>query len=106
MAVLKHHVGLQHISHHGGVLEIPPLPDSTILLVEVGSTAHGTGIPGGEDNDEMGVVIEAPHEVLGVGERGLPRRAEAPSPLCVGRRDASLGEPGFALVAARTRIST
>jgi uncharacterized protein len=40
------------------VLEIPPLPDSTILLVEVGSTAHGTGLPGGEDHDEMGVVVE------------------------------------------------
>lgn len=30
------------------VLEIPPLPDSTILLVEVGSTAPGTGLLGGE----------------------------------------------------------
>ena len=30
------------------MLEIPPLPDATILLVEVGSTAHGTGLPGGE----------------------------------------------------------
>jgi hypothetical protein len=53
------------------MLEIPPLPESTILLVEVGSTAHGTGLPGGEDNDEMGVVIEAPHEVLGLRERGF-----------------------------------
>jgi hypothetical protein len=53
------------------MLEIPPLPASIILLVEVGSTAHGTGIPGGEDNDEMGVMIEAPHEVLGLGERGF-----------------------------------
>jgi hypothetical protein len=35
------------------MLEIPPLPDGTILLVEVGSTAHGTGIPGGEDHDEI-----------------------------------------------------
>lgn len=26
------------------MLDIPPLPDRTILLVEVGSTAHGTGI--------------------------------------------------------------
>jgi hypothetical protein len=52
------------------MLEIPPLPESTILLVEVGSTAHGTGIPGGEDNDEMGVMIEAPHEVL-EGDRTL-----------------------------------
>ncbi|MGH9224923.1 MAG: hypothetical protein ACRD2W_14375 [Acidimicrobiales bacterium] len=34
-------------------LEIPPLPESTILLVEVGSTAHGTGLPGGEDHDEL-----------------------------------------------------
>jgi uncharacterized protein len=51
--------------------EIPPLPPSTILLVEVGSTAHGTGIPGGEDHDEMGVVIEAPAQVLGLDDRGL-----------------------------------
>jgi hypothetical protein len=40
-------------------LEIPELPDATILLVEVGSTAHGTGIAGGEDHDEMGVVVES-----------------------------------------------
>ena len=40
--------------------DIPPLPERTILLVEVGSTAHGTGLPGGEDHDEMGVVIEPP----------------------------------------------
>jgi hypothetical protein len=53
------------------VLEIPPLPESTILLVEVGSTAHGTGLRGGEDHDEMGVLIESPEEVLGVGERGF-----------------------------------
>lgn len=71
MAVLNTPDGLQHIDNHGGVLEIPPLPDSTILLVEVGSTAHGTGLPGGEDHDEMGVVIEQPHEVLGIGERGF-----------------------------------
>ncbi len=71
MAVLNTHTGLQHIDHHGGMLEIPPLPESTILLVEVGSTAHGTGIPAGEDNDEMGVVIESPSEVLGIDERGF-----------------------------------
>ena len=53
------------------VLEIPPLPDATILLVEVGSTAHGTGLPGGEDHDEMGVVVETPAQVLGLGERGM-----------------------------------
>lgn len=53
------------------MLEIPPLPATTILLVEVGSTAHGTGIPGGEDHDELGVVVETPEEVLGLDERGF-----------------------------------
>ena len=53
MAVLNMREGLRHIRHHGGLLEIPPLPESTILLVEVGSTAPGTGLPGGEDHDEM-----------------------------------------------------
>jgi hypothetical protein len=53
-------------------MDIPPLPIGTILLVEVGSTAHGTGLPGGEDNDEMGVVIEDPVTVLGLSEVGLP----------------------------------
>jgi hypothetical protein len=53
------------------VLEIPPLPEWTILLVEVGSTAHGTGLPGGEDQDEMGVVVEPPTQVLGLGEPGM-----------------------------------
>jgi hypothetical protein len=53
------------------MLEIPPLPTSTILLVEVGSTAHGTGLPGGEDQDELGVVVERPEDVLGLGEQGF-----------------------------------
>lgn len=52
-------------------LELPPLPDTTILLVEVGSTAHGTGIPGGEDYDQLGVVVESPEQVLGLDERGF-----------------------------------
>ena len=71
VAVLKTSDGLQHIGHHVGVLEIPPLPPSTILLVEVGSTAHGTGLPGGEDHDEMGVLIEAPEDVIGLNDRGF-----------------------------------
>lgn len=50
--------------------EIPPLPVTTILLVEVGSTAHGTGLPDGEDHDELGVVVEQPSDVLGLGESG------------------------------------
>ena len=53
------------------MLEIPPLPAGTILLVEVGSTAHGTGIPGGEDHDELAVVVERPDEVLGLADFGL-----------------------------------
>ncbi|HKE75542.1 MAG TPA: nucleotidyltransferase domain-containing protein [Acidimicrobiales bacterium] len=50
---------------------LPPLPRSTILLVEVGSTAHGTGIPGGEDYDQLGVVVELAHEVLGLDPAGF-----------------------------------
>jgi hypothetical protein len=41
------------------------------MLVEVGSTAHGTGLPGGEDFDELGVMIEAPNQILGVDDRGF-----------------------------------
>lgn len=52
-------------------MDLPPLPSTTILLVEVGSTAHGTGIPGGEDYDQMGVVVERPDEILGINDRGF-----------------------------------
>jgi hypothetical protein len=51
--------------------EIPALPASTILLVEVRSTAHGTGLPGGEDQDELGIVIETAAAVLGLAEGGF-----------------------------------
>lgn len=54
-----------------GPLEIPPLPATAILMVEVGSTAHGTGIPGGEDHDELVVVVETPEELMGLDERGF-----------------------------------
>src|SRR4029077_9855583 len=50
---------------------IPPLPSATILLVEVGSTAHGTGIPGGEDHDEIGVVVETPDQLVGIDVDGF-----------------------------------
>lgn len=53
------------------MIEIPPLPELTILLVEVGSTAHGTGIPGGEDHDELGVVVETADQVVGLDDRGF-----------------------------------
>lgn len=40
-------------------------------MVEVGSTAHGTGIPGGEDHDQLAVVVEEPHQVIGLDPQGL-----------------------------------
>ena len=52
-------------------LEIPPLPDTAILMVEVGSTAHGTGIPGGEDHDQLAVVVESPEQLMGLDEKGF-----------------------------------
>jgi hypothetical protein len=52
-------------------MEMPPLPDTTILLVEVGPAAHGIGIDGGEDRDELGVVVERPEQVIGLDEGGF-----------------------------------
>ncbi len=54
-----------------GVVEIPELPATTILMVEVGSTAHGTGIAGGEDHDQLAVVVETPEQVVGIDPYGL-----------------------------------
>lgn len=54
-----------------GELEIPDLPDTAILMVEVGSTAHGTGIDGGEDHDQLAVVVETPDQVLGLDQHGF-----------------------------------
>ncbi len=59
------------MGNDGGMPDIPPLPEATILLVEVGSTAHGTGLPGGEDHDEMGVVVESPAQLIGLDEHGF-----------------------------------
>ncbi len=53
------------------MIEIPPLPETTILMVEVGSTAHGTGIAGGEDHDQLAVVVETPDQVLGLDRDGF-----------------------------------
>ncbi len=52
-------------------MTIPELPDTTILVVEIGSTAHGTGIPGVEDRDEMAIVVETPEQLLGLDEDGF-----------------------------------
>ena len=42
--------------------------DNEILRVEVGSTLHGTGIPGQEDRDEMGICIPPPEYLIGLKE--------------------------------------
>lgn len=52
-------------------MEIPALPELAVLMVEVGSTAHGTGIDGGEDHDQLAVVVESPEELLGLDEKGF-----------------------------------
>lgn len=57
---------------------ILPYPNDMILLVEVGSTAHGTGLPGGEDHDETAVVIETPEQVF--CSQGLKNRMERTQP--------------------------
>lgn len=49
--------------------EIPEDLGLEFLRSEVGSTLHGTGLPGGEDRDEMGVYIEWPERVLGFDVR-------------------------------------
>ena len=46
--------------------ELPPYPDTTILVVEVGSTAHGTGLAGGEDHDETVIWLETPADVFAI----------------------------------------
>lgn len=40
--------------------------EGLILLSTVGSTAHGLGLPGADDHDEMGVCIEPPEFVIGL----------------------------------------
>lgn len=54
--------------YRGAVPVILPLPPTAILLAEAGSTAHGTGLPGGEDHDELAVVVERPADVLSLAE--------------------------------------
>jgi len=53
------------------------LPEHAILRVEVGSTAHGTGLPGGEDHDETVVVLETPEQVFW---SPLPNRMDRTQP--------------------------
>src|SRR5688572_29499995 len=52
------------------------LPENTILLVEVGSTAHGTGLPGGEDQDETAIFIESAQQVFFRPAEGAMQRTQ------------------------------
>jgi hypothetical protein len=61
-------------------MEIPELPDTAILMVEVGSTAHGTGIAGGEDHDQLAVVVETPDQVLGLDPNGFKTAMQRTQP--------------------------
>lgn len=47
-------------------IPLPPEYGREILRCEVGSTLHGTGLPGNEDRDEMGVYLEHPSSVIGM----------------------------------------
>lgn len=46
--------------------ELPPRLGIEILRVEVGSTLHGTGLPGHEDHDEMGIFVESMYSTIGL----------------------------------------
>lgn len=43
-----------------------PWVGRVLIRAEVGSTAHGTGLPGGEDYDEMGVMIDPWQSAVGL----------------------------------------
>lgn len=48
---------------------LPPEYGTEILRSEVGSTLHGTGLPGNEDRDEMGIYLERPSSTIGLHNR-------------------------------------
>lgn len=43
-----------------------PIPENTILLAMVGSSAHGLALEGTDDRDEMGICIEDAEHVIGL----------------------------------------
>lgn len=55
-------------AEHSRYAPDPSLPwaDRVIIRTEVGSTAHGTGLPDKEDYDELGVMIQPWREVAGI----------------------------------------
>jgi hypothetical protein len=64
--------------------ELPSLPDSTILVVEVGSGAHGTGLPGKEDHDETVIWVEPAADVFALKDH---------EPRAIQQRTAPEGKP-------------
>lgn len=58
---------------------LEPLPPRTIMQVEVGSTAHGTGIPGHEDFDVLAVYAESLDQIfnpLDTGSKNVMQRTQ------------------------------
>lgn len=58
---------------------MPDYPTSTILVVEVGSGAHGTGLAGHEDHDETVVWIESEEQVFALRDhepRAISQRTQ------------------------------
>lgn len=45
--------------------------NNEILRVEIGSTAHGTGLERQEDRDELSIVVETPEQIYGLDKQGL-----------------------------------
>lgn len=43
-----------------------PIPENTVLLATVGSSAHGLALEGKDDRDEMGICIEDAQHVIGL----------------------------------------
>jgi hypothetical protein len=62
------------------VIDLPPYPDTTILIVEVGSTAHGTGLPGHEDHDETVIWMEPPAQVFALRDHELRATTQRTQP--------------------------
>lgn len=52
------------------------MPADTILVTETGSTAHGTGLDGHEDQDETAVTMETPSEVFFRPRDGVMQRTQ------------------------------
>lgn len=61
-----------------------------MLRVLVGSTVHGTAITGQDDRDEMGVCVEQPNTVVGLGKFSHYEFRTQPDGVCSGPGDLDL----------------